>query len=319
MPSWFNYLTREFYLTLLFFGGASVWWSHQHLMHVMGHVSDKQDTVLLAFLRIPKTGSSSMMGFLQHYSGLLSLDHAVPTDFGHRFISGCVFGHFAKTHNVSVEPICAHVRFDSYQELWRDVQLLQRNGSLSSASMETFTVIREPLATLRSFFHMHRAYPRDANHTNTKEQIKAVESGDFYEWIQLLHTQDEERKTAFQYEFLDRSVDKATAMISGDEPQVMVLLNECYEESMRYLELKYSMLGMDLDGFLESRYFHLRKGSNIQEDPKEALLLKHAKVWFADEFKFYNAVVEQFQKQLLSSGMDPATIQNPCPLWQTII
>lgn len=274
-------------------------------------VDQKHDNIL-AFVRIPKTGSSSMMAFLQRFTGLRHLDHVLPHEFlqksGYRFTSGCVFGHFENT-TLEQDPVCAHVKYPRYQQMWKEVQPMKN----FSMEMETFTMVREPFDLLLSFYNMHRSYLDSASHTNTKEQVELVKSGDFAGWLELMYTQDKERKTGFQFEFFDKSVDTAIAIINEN---VTVLVNECYEESLWLMEKKYSIREGSADEFLDSSWFHSRKGTSNQTDDDKQRLRENAKRWFADEYKFYHAAVEQFRWQMMSSGIDPSTMRNHCPLLQ---
>jgi hypothetical protein len=42
-----------------------------------------------------------------------------------------------------------------------------------------------------------------------------------------------------QFEYVDDDVDQAIALISGDSPNLTVLINECFEASLLFIERKF--------------------------------------------------------------------------------
>lgn len=293
----------------------------------------KDKSQLLAFIRIPKTGSTSMQKFLVDYSGLLPLDFGLPADFltqngEFKWIFGCIFGSFPNASEESNkilnesypisehEPTCAHLAIDTYQRLWHQIQSSSSFQTTLPATMEAFTIVREPYDTLRSFYSMHRSFLHHAKHTNTDEQMKFLEADDFPGWLEAMNT-TQTRKTMFQYEFLSKNLDDAIDMLQGDTPQVTILLNECYAESLRLLDAKYDILRKGaVDEFMASQDFQIRQG-NKDVGTGEAILREKAKEWFPEEYRFYNAAVDQFKRQISVHGIkhlslhSNTTLMNP--------
>jgi len=309
-----------------------------------------------AFLRIPKTGSTSMMAYLENYSQMQSLYHAIPGDSEElrnqpRNVLPCMFvdgtTNIFKNSNSSTivtnpdDAICGHLGYRQHQQVWNEVG--SKHVAVPSSTddapprMQTFTLIREPLDQLRSTFGMMQSYYNTTHwgrDISTPEQYAKVAQGDWDGWLELLHTQQQQqRATLFQFQFLAPSATEAIQMItttttttgdSGEQdindepPMVIALLNECFEASLRLLEKQYSFPQSGIDQFLHSGEFHSRKTSttianNSKTNAAEQQLREKAKVWFANEYRFYDAAVKQFRHQWWSSGgVDSSILRNPC-------
>lgn len=280
-----------------------------------------------------------MIIFLREFSGLLPVQHAIvpaaPEDAGGSGVPPalasqmhCMFGRIPRSVHVNKDRQCPHIDYHALRSTWEKLPMMDRSSSSSSRhySFKAFTIVREPFDQLRSYFYFVRKRmlkdsdsKRNANDGGyptakfTREQYKHLVSGDFASWLQVLHVQDQEGKLLIRpYQFLDRqNVDKAIALIEGDSPDVIVLINECYETSLRLLEtIRPFPAPRAIDTFLQSG----RIGRENQDyDKDEATPLREkAKIWFADDYKFYNAAVKQFRKFLSDNKL--AINQTICSL-----
>ena len=48
-------------------------------------------------------------------------------------------------------------------------------------------------------------------------------------------------------------------------------------------------------------------------------LREKAKIWFKDDYQFYNAATEVFQGHIASADMNPNKMIQSCPIWPDII
>jgi hypothetical protein len=135
----------------------------------------------------------------------------------------------------------------------------------------------------------------------TKEQYKQVINGNFPRWLELLHQQ----KSPFQmqYNYLDRNATTAIEMMENGT--VHVYVNECFEASLRLMAERYGF--GDVDEILkDSEAIQANTNKHYTSlFTKEELtkLRESAKVWFAEEYRFYNLAVLQLQRQFLSASL----------------
>jgi hypothetical protein len=112
-----------------------------------------------------------------------------------------------------------------------------------------------------------------------------------------VYTQDSTPQNA-QYEYVDDDIHQAIISISGESPNVTVLVNECFEVSLLFFEHKFG-LGNAQD-FLQSTNVH-SNGSTRRNDTTDLVTLrKLSKRYFSKEYKFYYAAVRQFKKQVMA-------------------
>ena len=273
---------------------------------------------ILSFLRIDKTGSTSMMRFFENFSGLTSLVDAGERK-GNRLILGCMFGNFSNHSKVDdgTKSVCSHQNIVGLEKQWQNV----RQDYISNYRYQYFTIVREPYEWMRSYFYYKLPSVLAKKDTgtraqNTIEQFQRMEASDFVGWMELKHLQYNESKRRSQFEFIDMDVDKAIRQIQGDSPAVIPVVHECFEGSLRYLNKLYSFPSGAVDEFLLSNFFHSRKSkyNKDQETDEERELRVKAKVWFADEYRFYDAAVSQFRNQLQTHRIDPFTLKSKCVL-----
>lgn len=143
----------------------------------------------------------------------------------------------------------------------------------------------------------------------TKAKRQQVEAGNLSGWMELLHV---EGGAPSQLSYFDprKNISSAINLIQGNEPQVFVLLNECFEASLRMLEEKFSLSGVD--AFLASKDYRTRTGKYKNGRHGEEELRKSVKKWFSDEYAFYGAAVRQFKRQLSASQFNRSLLNEPC-------
>ena len=116
---------------------------------------------ILSFVRIPKTGSTSMMRFLKYHSGLKSLvDGANERRNIEKLMTGCFFGNFSSisisknnTDN-NVQSGCSHRQLRDLQNQWNTIQFDYN----STYQLQYFTMLREPFEHMKSWFYYKRQF-----------------------------------------------------------------------------------------------------------------------------------------------------------------
>jgi len=292
--------------------------SKEPVATALNQYSKQSTTRIAAFIRIPKTGSTSLLKFLYNYSEMKTYDAhlssatlASQSQRQHALIN-CFYGYNvnATTANVTIKrPSCGHATYGDLNKMWNET-LSSSNHDNSTVQM--FTIVREPFERLRSLFYFMRKFVNTTQwclKCGTEEQYDQVRVGDFKAWLELVHR--EKRAPPLQYEFLSRNVSKAIRMIQGEPPRVLILLNECFEVSLRLLEQQYSLQPEAVKGFVDSKSVSNRN-DGYNRDASETRLRQLAKQWFADEYKFYDTAVEQFQRHL--SGFDAFALRDRCSL-----
>jgi len=217
------------------------------------NVPMKSNLDFVGFIRIPKTGSTTMTKFLHRSPSLfrwLSYLSVMPD----RSILGpvsCIFGHpLSLAHvgsNYDVDFYqtdswfnCPHVSYPQLVKKWSESLDLwtppaaavldedAKEGNFNF-SLQSFTVVREPFDRLVSLFY----YMRNENIMRggqnrkgflldhiTDAQYHRLKENDFNGWMELLYEECVLGRDcgilAFQFEYMDRDLGTALDLISGD-------------------------------------------------------------------------------------------------------
>jgi hypothetical protein len=155
----------------------------------------------------------------------------------------------------------------------------------------------------------------------TEKQYDRVCAGDLEGWLELLHTENGGQTLGipYQYRIFDaHNITNAISLIQGDSPHIVVLLQECYEESLRFMEHKFSLAQGSTDAFLKTnqRLLNPTRGMEKNQTDDEERLRKVAMTLFPDDFKFYNAAVAMFQNHVASINLDLSSVRKPCSYLQ---
>lgn len=86
---------------------------------------------------------------------------------------------------------------------------------------------------------------------NTPAQYEQVRQGNFGAWLHLVFA-EKHIPLGSQYSYFANTVDKAISIITGDSPNVTILLNECFETSLRLLEHNVALKTGAADEFSQS-------------------------------------------------------------------
>lgn len=159
-------------------------------------------------------------------------------------------------------------------------------------------------------------------HTITKTQDQFVKDNDREGWLRQLHIENGGRglNLPYQYKYIHEDMDVAIELIQNDaNPQAYALLTECYEVSLRLLTQNFvGFAKVDVDEFMASEDYstnHIRELDNEKPDENTLTSIhKQAKVWFADDFKFYKAAIKQFVDKMKNPGL-PESVLETCPNW----
>jgi len=280
------------------------------------------------FVRIPKTGSTSLWWFMNDYSNLENFREYFKSFKGisdrQLKLFSCMFGpptHSDDSLDSGDSGQCLHMVYgrlraiwNTASHIWMEQEFARTNVDNIRVTMETFTMVRDPFDRLRSLFDY--IYDRSDDGTweeeNTKAQYARVLDGDFAGWMELIFLEDSIPLDP-QYTYIDEDVDKAIELITGNSPNVTILVNECFEASLRLLAQKVSLQPGSVEEFIQSDDFqtNISERNNVTQATM-AELRERSKNHLPNEYKFYNAAVEQFKRQLPS--LDSSVLRHRCDL-----
>jgi hypothetical protein len=229
---------------------------------------------------------------------------------------------------------CPHLAFSVLTQYWHDSLRFRKpphhpapsynddDDDYDEPSLQVFTIVRDPFSRLQSLFFFVKSFCKKKKQgwksMFTEKQYDRVCAGDLEGWMDLLHKENGGRAVGvpYQYEIFDNNITHAISLIQGDAPPIVVLLQECYEESLRFMEHKFSLAQGSTDAFLKSNQQHLNPTRGIvkkqTDDDDEEKLRRVAMTLFPDDFKFYNAAVAMFQNHVASINLDLSSVRNPC-------
>lgn len=280
---------------------------------------------LLLFARISKTSSTSIMNFLRFGDrGLVSAKDLMPnksSDYTND-IYECMFVPRNEIRNNSKYPEknegddCPHVEYLHMKE-----ELLERFSSSNDTNylyVHPFTMVRNPFDRLVSFFYyMQWAIPE---WTASEAQDKLILSNDFPGWIEKLHQEfgtdamekDDPLGIPYQHEALHHEFDTAVSLIKGEDPEVLVLISECTEASMRLLAEKKPQFFDEkaVEQFL--RTSEAKANGSRSKNTERPFNVTHMKDihkrYFQRDWEFYAIAVEQFIMSLQGSNLKQSEI-----------
>lgn len=278
---------------------------------------------LLGFLRIPKTGSTSLLTWAAnashsgpHYSCFLGPREQLLPDVFHK-------GHFLD---------CPHRVYEKTVTEWASKVLpkivdTRDGGDYSSPprkqdfQLRLFTIVRDPFERLVSYFqYVRRIYPT-WSFAATPLQNATILADDLDGWLNLLATED---SRAFHLPYQKGALmetddwDLATRRIGGggDEAlsNVLVVIQECFEASVwlltemfpDYFDSKATAI------YLQAEQERHNSKSRYQQVGQEQhhKLRQQAKTWFAKDFRFYETAKDQFKVRLVHSKVDREVVDS---------
>jgi hypothetical protein len=226
----------------------------------------------------------------------------------------CIYGPQPPNHTKvksNKQAQCAHYKNKQTQD-WIHEEMTH-NDSIGSihASLETITMVRDPFDRMQSLFY----YVRQSVNTSqgwkslfTESHYEMIRSGDFFSWMKELAI-NRTTSPALQFEYLDDNVDTAISMLGSSN--ITVFVNECFEVSLRLMEDMYELRPGAVDAFLDSNS-NLNKGAYNKTPERLAELREQSKLYFPNEYKFYDAVVERFKHLMSSSNVISPQLMQEC-------
>lgn len=293
----------------------------------------KPRTDFLGFIRISKTGSTSMLNFLnmadenlyssdgliEYYDFASYLENNNGEHWWDKNVLRCAYVRSTEVELevVDLNPIdvCPHFSYTQLLSLWSSALPFMDNPKEKNiqVSFQSFTIIRDPFERLVSYFYYYRdTYPH-WKAAATEAQHEKLMGNDLEGWMQLLYEEDGSKvfDIPYQYVFLAEDADDAIRLIQGDSPRILTLVNDCFDTSVRLLVDKKPQFFTPgvVDSFLNST----ASAANLRRDKSgkgKALGILRAKAmeWFEEDFSVYYAAVQQFQRHMASSSLDPREI-----------
>jgi hypothetical protein len=156
--------------------------------------------------------------------------------------------------------------------------------------------------------------------TASEAQDKLILSNDFPGWIEKLHQEygtdameeHDPLGIPYQHETLHDEFDTAVSLIKGEDPEVLVLISECTETSMRLLAEKKPQFfdEKDVEQFLRTSEAKANGSrSKNKERPFNVTHMKDIhKQYFQRDWEFYAIAVEQFIMSLQGSNLAQSEI-----------
>ncbi|KAL7525032.1 hypothetical protein ACHAWF_001178 [Thalassiosira exigua] len=296
---------------------------------------------IATFLRIPKTGSTALSSFLWNLPSVERLaDLLVFEDrrLAGQAMSHCMYVFYrededdddATAANANAtknetgsddgyyyhgrEDPCPHLEyedkadwFDTAQKAYSHFTPLEYglhdpDGRITS---HWFTMVRDPYDRLVSLFHYSK---RDTlGHDYNDDQLEYIKTDNLEAWIQSLAEEDNKYEVEQYYWLSSEGLQNATDLISGYDPAIFVLINECFEASLRLL-LEEFRLSDPGEGDLVAPFVQAKKRHREGKYNRTKTLLggndtlrARATEWFADDYAFYRRAVKQFQRAMRRS------------------
>ncbi|KAL7554669.1 hypothetical protein ACHAWF_018160 [Thalassiosira exigua] len=286
------------------------------------------------FLRIAKSGSTALSSFLYHLPSVRILYGLLEDDVPEMILGKCMFA-LPRAANGTTNQTeadgdgdddddddngpsygrkdpCVHLWYEDAAEDFAEVAsefsaavpveygLHSSDGRIRP---RWFSMVRDPYERLVSLFHYSKRDHLD--HGFTSEQRKYIRTNDFEAWMRSLAT-DQHRFVAEQYmRFNDTDLEGALTLISGDDPTIVPLINECFEASLRLLLERFRLSENETIGreyiAAFARYSREQRPNAGRYDRALSVnetLRGRAMEWFGDDFEFYDHAVRQFRSMM---------------------
>jgi hypothetical protein len=144
------------------------------------------------------------------------------------------------------------------------------------------------------------------------EQVSLMDKGDLWGWMESLHRiGSNDPSLPYQMHFFDETLEDALALIKGHKPRILTLVQECFEASLLLLQERFPrFISPRVTQYIRSheQRNHVKR-TELLNTSSRASLRDHAKVWFSDDFVFYDAAVKQFRRHLLSSTVNTSIVE----------
>ena len=275
---------------------------------------------LLAFMRIPKTASSKVQDVLNSIEEVPVLRcFRGPIDGGKSFFSS-----IERRYPIQVQlPDCFHHIYYELVTMWTTFMLYEfdvEQGELenyppdySRYTLQLFSIVRDPFDRLESqFYYMDNIWP-EWNDFMLPEQVSLMEKGDLWGWMESLYKLgSNDSSLPYQMHYYDENLTDAIAMIRGPRPRVFTVIQDCFEASILLLQEQFPQfippnVAQHIRG--DEQANSIKKMNPFLNATARAQLREQAKVWFSDDFLFYDEAVAQFRKRLLSSSINTPIVQ----------
>lgn len=308
----------------------------------------------VALVRITKSGSTAL---LQRLRSNPTFHRSLDLDSYYQHVGGgsrlstrgllpsCVFGiktapqdsgsspshmlrtnqsdHEALPYNSTTISPCPHTGYRNIVRSWtRGLEHLREDShSVSTASLQVFTMVRDPTARYVSYFHYwRRTYPHWKDLATPVEREHLVR-GDVEGFVHLQSNYPARTlNSASQHMYFNSDVDTAVTMVQELPLRVLPLVHECFETSLELLSVLFPTLSI-VPHTTTPNSTSPPVDAPSQELPETAMFdeiqsysmdeLRHqARKWLVSEYRFYDAAVEQFRLLLRNYGtkLDPSRV-----------
>jgi hypothetical protein len=238
---------------------------------------------------------------------------------------GCLFGvsSLRTSYTVGRRRECPLSRYSSMVESWAKSvdyldlvsSMLDRSSSgqrISSvyASITPVILVRDPLDRWVEVYTEWTSSNTSLHGNPNATPIQMQDGGSFEEFLRQMTSLPYRNRTLGtlqQFQYVAQDLDRAIDVVAGSSPRVLPLVQECWDESLRFLQLHYFVASPR--DYAETAFIELPSMStheSLGDDLKEK-----ARVWLASEYKFYEAAKKQFLTSLAASN-DTASLADAC-------
>jgi hypothetical protein len=273
-------------------------------------------TIYYPFIRIPKTGSTSILHFLHDYSGLRPLNAYLPAAQSNKHSSYAVCAFGSLPSNVTTgRGNCAHYNYQQHLQMMEGLGKYLPPHNDKNMKVQPFTIVREPFEQMQSLFYYTKKVKWEFQHYSNRTK-RLIQSGDLEGYLRFRSLAKQTPLTgasAQQWQFLNgTSFQSAVEAIESGE--VLALLNECFEASLRLVEHLFSPVvkAGAVDAFLASPNVRANRGSYYGNSSNQKLLQEKVRMWYHKEYQFYNAAVKKFQQQWAGAGLNASVLKHEC-------